>query len=456
MKKQMFAFIKRLILIALPIVLQQLFLNFASLLDTLMVGQLDEISISGVYVATQIVFVFNMMMFGTVEGASVFFSQYFGTKDEEHMRKCYALKYVLSISFAIVGMVVLFTFGRDIASLFVSTEAELDIAVKYLNIVISSSIPFALTVTLSSTLRESHKTFTPMIITFIGIMLNLLFNYLFIYGIWPFPQLGGVGAAIGTFINRIVEMTLLVLIVLIKKEKFNKNLFHSFKIEKDLLKKIIKKSIPLFLNETLWSLSQFTLVYFFSKSDPLATTVLPIVTTIFNLLFVVMLGVGQGVSILVANSVGESKFETAQKEAYYSLIITVIVNFVLGAVLFICSDLIVSLYSGVGLQAREIASYLIKFDGIYLLVSGINLTLFFLLRAGGKTEIVFLFDSCFCWLISIPFAIVLVNFTNMDFKTLYVLVYSIEIIKAIVGMILLLSKKWYKNLVVDSNIESVN
>jgi Na+-driven multidrug efflux pump len=169
-----------------------------------------------------------------------------------------------------------------------------------------------------------------------------------------------------------------------------------------------------------------------------------------------MLGVGQGVSILVANSVGESKFETAQKEAYYSLIITVIVNFVLGAVLFICSDLIVSLYSGVGLQAREIASYLIKFDGIYLIVSGINLTLFFLLRAGGKTEIVFLFDSCFCWLISIPFAIVLVNFTNMDFKTLYVLVYSVEIIKAIVGMVLLLSKKWYKNLVVDSNIESVN
>ena len=449
MKKQMFAFIKRLILIAFPIVLQQLFLNFASLLDTLMVGQLDEISISGVYVATQIVFVFNMM-------ASVFFSQYFGTKDEEHMRKCYALKYVLSISFAIVGMVVLFTFGRDIASLFVSTEAELDIAVSYLNIVISSSIPFAITVTLSSTLRESHKTFTPMMITFIGIMFNLLFNYLFIYGIAPFPQLGGVGAAIGTFINRIVEMTLLVLIVLIKNEKFNKNLFHSFKIEKDLLKKIIKKSIPLFLNETLWSLSQFTLVYFFSKADPLATTVLPIVTTIFNLLFVVMLGVGQGVSILVANSVGESKFETAQKEAYYSLIITVIVNFVLGAVLFIRSDLIVSLYSGVGLQAREIASYLIKFDGIYLIVSGINLTLFFLLRAGGKTEIVFLFDSCFCWLISIPFAIVLVNFTNMDFKTLYILVYSVEIIKAIVGMILLLSKKWYKNLVVDSNIESVN
>ena len=144
MKKQMFAFIKRLILIALPIVLQQLFLNFASLLDTLMVGQLDEISISGVYVATQIVFVFNMMMFGTVEGASVFFSQYFGTKDEEHMRKCYALKYVLSISFAIVGMVVLFTFGRDIASLFVSTEAELDIAVKYLNIVISSHILYEL------------------------------------------------------------------------------------------------------------------------------------------------------------------------------------------------------------------------------------------------------------------------------------------------------------------------
>ena len=446
MKKRTIDFLKRLVIISIPIILQQLFLNFASLLDTLMVGQLDDASISGVYVATQIIFVANLMIFGSVEGGTVFFSQFFGKRDIDHMRNSYAIKFVFSISIAILETIVLSFFGRNLITLFLDTEAEIQVALDYLNIVLWTMVPFAISVSISSTMREAHHSISPMVITFIGIIFNIVFNYIYIFGKFGAPNLGASGAAIGTMVNRIVEAVLLVGIVIIKKYPFSQNFLHSFKIEKKLFKDMSIKSLPLFLNETLWSLSQTVLVFFFTKCDSIATVVLPIVQTIFNLLFVVLLGLGNGISIVVGNTIGEGSFDEAQKQAYDSLIFTTVSCLVLGILLFIFSDLIVSLYSGVNQDARELASFFIKFSAAYLLINGINTTLFFLLRAGGKTEVVFFFDSFYGWIISIPFAFVLAYFTKIELRYMYLVVYLIDIIKTAVGFILLLRKKWYKNL----------
>ena len=446
-----FDFIKRLTLISLPIILQQLFLNLASLLDTMMVGQLDEISISGVYIATQIVFVCNLMIFGSIEGASVFFCQFFGIKDKDHLKNCYALKYLFSGGIGLLLTIIILIFAKPLSSLFLSNPLEIEVAVKYLNFVALSFVPYALSVTISSSLRETHRSLSPMIITLIGVLLNFTFNYLFIFGNFNFPKMGASGAAIGTLIDRVVEMVLLIGYLLFRKIDFSQNFFSSLKIEKRLLKNVIIKSIPLFLNETLWSLAQFILVYLFTKCDGIATTVLPIVQTIFNLIFVVSLGLGNGVSIIVGNTIGEGNYQDSQNQAYQSLVFTLVTGVVLGLGLFLSADLITSIYTGVGEQAKKLAAYFIRFNAIYLIINSINTTLFFLLRAGGKTEIVFFFDSCYGWIISIPFAIILVNCTSLSLKQVYIFVYLMDLLKTVIGMILLLSKKWYKNLTLVVN-----
>ena len=452
----MLKFFKKLLLISFPIILQQLFLNFASLLDTLMVGQLDEISISGVYVATQIVFVANLMIFGSIEGLSVFFSQFFGKKDDKHLKNTFAYKFVYSIIAAIFEIIIIAAFGKNLVSLFVKTNQEIQVALDYLYIVIFSIVPFAISVTIASTLREIHHPVSPMVITAIGIIMNFFFNYLFIFGKLGFPTLGASGAAIGTLINRLVEMILLVIVVIVKKYPFSQNFIHSFKIEKELSKRILLKSIPLFLNETLWSLTQIILVFFFTKCDSIATSVLPIVQTIFNLLFVVLLGLGNGVSIVVGNTIGESKYEEAQKQAYYSLMLTIASCLILGAFLASCSSLITSLKKGVGEEAKKIASKLIRFSSVYLLINGVNTSLFFLLRGGGKTGVVFFFDSFYGWVVSIPLAFVLSSCTNISFINMYIVVYLSDSLKMIVGFILLVSKKWYKNLTSVNNNQELN
>jgi putative MATE family efflux protein len=446
MKTTWKSFLKKLIIISLPIILQQLFLNLASLLDTLMVGQLDDHSISGVYIATQIIFVANLMIFGSIEGCGVYFSQFFGNHDEEHTYNCYALKYVFSIIIALIEFLILFIFSNQLVSLFTSNQEEIAIATKYLKIVSYTLIPYAISICISTTLRETHQPLMPMIITFIGIVFNFTFNYFLIYGVWIFPCLKASGAAYGTLINRLVESLLLILYVVISKQKFQQHFFKHFKIESNLFKQILIKSLPLLVNETLWSLSQTILVYFFSQADAIATSVLPIVQTIFNLLFVVLLGLGNGISIEVGNTIGKGDNETAQTRAYLSLLFTTLICIILGIFLFSFSSIIPTFYQGLSSEVQLLASYCIKYSAFYLLINGVNTTIFFLLRSGGKTSIVFLFDSCYGWIVSLPIAFILVKCTSLSFVQLYMIIYSIDIIKTLIGMILIIKKKWLRNL----------
>ena len=453
MKKSTWDYIKKLLIISLPIILQQLFTNFASLLDTLMVGQLDETSVSGIYVATQIMFVSNLMVLGSLEGSSIFFSQYFGTSDQENMEKIYAYKYIFSIFVGVLTMVIMLGFGREIARMFTSSEQEIEVAMSYINIVSFGMVPLAISSTISTSLREAHNTFSPMLINLIGIISNFIFNYLFIFGKFGFPYLGATGAAVGTIVNRVLEMALLIVYIQVKRDKypFSKKLLSHLKIQKKLFARVSLKSIPLFLNETLWSLTQFFLVFLLTKCDSIATTVLPIVQTIFNLIFVVLLGLGNGISIIVANNVGRGEFDEAQRRAYLSILFSLVCCFVLGILLFSASDFIASLYKGINQESKDLASILIKFSCVTLLLNGLNTTLFFLLRSGGKTEVVFFFDSVYGWIVMLPFAFILVNFTQLSFMVVYMLVYSIDIIKVFIGGTLIIRKKWYKNLTTQKN-----
>ena len=211
---------------------------------------------------------------------------------------------------------------------------------------------------------------------------------------------------------------------------------------------MIKKSIPLLINETFWALGQTVLVYIFSQSHELATVVLPISNTIFNLLFVVCLGIGNAVTILVGNRVGKNEFDVAQKEAYYSLIFTAAIGTILGVILVISAPYITGLYTAVSQEAKNMAQIIIVFYGLYLLLCALNNSLFFILRSGGRTLLVFIFDSFYGWLFQIPLAFLILYVFNLDFIPLVIIVSMLDIVKTIVGFLLVISKKWYRNLTI--------
>lgn len=450
-KKDILYFIKRLLIISIPIILQNLFVNLASLLDTMMVGNLEgvsEVSLSGVYIANQIIFVINLGVFGSVEGAGVFFSQFLGKKDNAHLSNTFAFKLMSSFVVTLISTILVYAFGRQLASIFSSNEAAIDIAVQYLKIVGVSIIPFGVTISCTTSLRESHNTISPMVVTLCGILVNLLLNYILIFGNWGAPRLEAVGAAIGTICNRFFEFIAIIIVLIIKKKEFTKNLLSSFNMDRELLKNLIVKSIPLLANELLWSLGQTGLVYVFTQKSEMATTVLPIVTTIFNLIFVVCLGMGNGISIVIGNIIGSNDSKDAQNKAYVSLVFSFIISVVLGTILYVSAPAIVGLYSEISQETIDMAVTLLKFDSLYLVITTIDTILFFLLRAGGRTFIVFLFDSAFGWIISIPVAFLFLKFIpSLSFEELFIYVYLFDLLKMVIGGILIVSKVWNRNII---------
>lgn len=450
-KKDILYFIKRLLIISIPIILQNLFVNLASLLDTMMVGNLEgvsEVSLSGVYIANQIIFVINLGVFGSVEGAGVFFSQFLGKKDNAHLSNTFAFKLMSSFVVTLISTILVYAFGRQLASIFSSNEAAIDIAVQYLKIVGVSIIPFGVTISCTTSLRESHNTISPMVVTLCGILVNLLLNYILIFGNWGAPRLEAVGAAIGTICNRFFEFIAIIIVLIIKKKEFTKNLLSSFNMDRELLKNLIVKSIPLLANELLWSLGQTGLVYVFTQKSEMATTVLPIVTTIFNLIFVVCLGMGNGISIVIGNIIGSNDSKEAQNKAYVSLVFSFIISVVLGTILYVSAPAIVGLYSEISQETIDMAVTLLKFDSLYLVITTIDTILFFLLRAGGRTFIVFLFDSAFGWIISIPVAFLFLKFIpSLSFEELFIYVYLFDLLKMVIGGILIVSKVWNRNII---------
>lgn len=449
MQKDSLQFIKKLFIIAFPIIIQQFFLNIASLLDTMMVGKLDGSSVSGVYIANQIIFVITLMIFGATEGGSIFFSQFYGSKDKKNMTHCFAFKTYLSLIMAIITIFVSLTFAEPLVKLFTNNQDEISIAATYLRLIAISYIPYAVTSSISTCLRESHKTRIPMCITAIGAIINFCINFILIFGYLNMPKLGAIGAAIGTIIERYFEMIALIVILIKNKYDFTFNFKSNLRINKSFLKQLIKRSIPLIANETMWALGQSMLIFIFKENDSVATVALPIATTIYNLLFVVCLGIGQGITIMIGNLLGEGKENEAQKKASLSIGFALFVGVFLFFLLGILAPIISSSYTGLDEEIRNIGKILIYIYSFYIIICSCNNAFFFIIRAGGKTMIVFLFDSFYSWFIQIPLSFILLKNTNLSFLYFVAVVYSIDLIKFISGLILIYSKKWIKNLTLE-------
>ncbi len=212
------AFYKMLLLIAVPIIIQNGITNFVNLLDNIMVGRLGTEQLSGVGIANQLVFVYNLCLFGGLAGAGIFTAQFFGKGDRNGMQYTFRFKLLTAALITAVGCAVLLPFGDQLITLFLNEQDTTgDIALTlmyghdYLRVAIISLIPMALTFVYASTLRETGQTVVPMVASAVAVATNGLFNYLFIFGIWIFPELGVVGAAIGTIIARVLELIIVVL-----------------------------------------------------------------------------------------------------------------------------------------------------------------------------------------------------------------------------------------------------
>ena len=449
------AFYKMVLSLTIPIIVQNGITNFVNLLDNIMVGRLGTEQLSGVGIANQLTFVFTLCLFGGLSGAGIFTAQFFGKQDVEGMRYTFRFKLLTAAVILAVGGLILIPFGDDLITLFLNEEdAGGDVALTlmygrdYLRVALLSLIPMALTQVYANTLRETGETVPPMVSSIAAVATNAFFNYLLIFGIGPFPALGVVGAAWGTVIARLVELSIVVIWshTHTSRAPYVKGAFRSLHIPGKLTGQIVVKTLPLMINELLWSSGMTVLNQCYSTRGLTAVAAVNIAVTIANVFNIVYISMGSAVAIIVGNQLGAGQIEEAKDTDRKIIAFSCVLCAGIGAVMAFLAPLFTSIYN-VTFAVKELAAIFIIVYAVMMPFSSFAHNCYFTLRSGGQTFITFLFDSAFVWGISVPTGLILSRLTDLPIIPLFVICMSLELFKCVIGFFMLKSGKWARKLV---------
>ena len=449
------AFYKRIFAIAIPIIIQNGITNFVSLLDNIMVGQVGTLPMTGVSIVNQLLFVFNLCIFGASSGAGIFTAQFYGSRDVEGVRHTFRFKILICTGLTLVGGLIFLGFGDGLIGLYLTGEGDpadaaqaLEFGRGYLTVMLFGLLPFALSNAYSSTLRETGETMVPMIGGISAVFVNLILNYILIFGHLGVPAMGVQGAAIATVVSRFVELLIVSGWTHLHRERnpFIVGAYRSMRIPGRLMKSICVTGMPLLFNEALWSIGIAFLSQCYSTCGLDVVPAQNISSTLSNLASVVFMSMGNSVGILMGQMLGaDTPRDTLKDNNRKMIALSVTSGAVFGLLTILISPAFPQLYNASD-SVRKLATELICISAVIMPFHAYTNASYFTLRSGGKTFITFLFDCCFVWVVNVPLVYCLSRFTGISIIPLYTICQLTEILKAFIGYFLLRSGIWIQNL----------
>lgn len=450
------AFLRRTMMVAVPIIIQNGITNFVSLLDNIMVGQVGTAQMSGVSIVNVLLFVYNLSVFGATSGPGIFTAQFHGSDNQDGVRHTFRFKILITTALAAVGIGIFWFGGSSLIALYLKGEgqtqasaASLEYGMGYLQIMLIGLLPFALSNAYSGTLRETGQTIVPMIAGIAAVFVNLGLNYVLIFGHFGAPSMGVNGAAIATVISRYVELAIVALWTHRNRDKnpFIVGAYRSMRIPASLLRQISIKGLPLLANEFLWATGMAFLNQCYSTRGLDVVAAFNISTTLSNLSSVVYMAMANAVGIIMGQMLGSGIDRQEVRAANRKLItIAVLSCAIFGALMAACSSLFPRIYNTTA-EIQALAAALICITAAIMPFNAYTTSAYFTLRSGGKTTITFLFDSCFVWFVIAPVAFLLSRFTTLPILPLYAICQATDLLKCAVGYRMIQKGTWIQNLV---------
>jgi putative MATE family efflux protein len=449
-------FYRKVLYITIPIMIQNGITNFVNMLDNIMVGQVGTEQMSGVAIVNQLMFVFNICIFGAVAGAGILGAQYYGSGNHEGVRHTFRFKLFGCLALTALGLFVLRGWGGDLIRTYLhdgsdvgDIEATFRYGSRYLNIMLIGLLPFSLVQMYSGTLRETGETMMPMTAGIAAVAVNMVFNYILIFGKFGAPRLGVEGAAIATVLSRFVELIIIAVWTHTHKEKnpFIVGVYRSLHIPGPLVRQILITGMPLMINEALWSGGMAMIAQCYSVRGLAVVAGINIANTIANVFNVVFLSLGNAVGIIVGQLLGAGKLEEAKAEDNKLLAFAVVCCAAVGIVMYLIAPVFPQIYKTSD-EVRDLATRFIRISALCMPLYGFTNAAYFTLRSGGKTLVTFVFDSMFVWVVSIPLVYVLIRYTALGIVPVYLACQLTEFIKCCIGFGLVKKGVWIQNMVI--------
>ena len=440
-------FIKTLMLLAIPIILQSLVTASLNLLDNLMIGSLGENEIAAVGISNQFYMLYYYTIMGITLGAGIFMSQFWGKKDVTSIHKFLGISLVVGMISTIFFAILAFFFPEMIMKIFIDENIVIEQGVAYLKMVALSYIFTTISLAYAAALRSIGQTKIPMYGSLVGLVFNGILNYIFIFGKFGAPVMGVAGAALGTTVSRFMELAFILFIIYKNKNVIAGKISQLLDFNFDLVKRYFITATPVVFNDVMWIAGITAYFIAYSKLGINATATMQIANTINNVFNIFGIGIASASAILIGNKIGAGKEEDAKEDAVKISVFGVLVGIIIGILFFVLAPFIAMLfkitpetYNNVIFVLRIMAIVLpLRFFGITQIIG--------VLRGGGDVMYAIVTELVAVWLIGVPLSFVGAVYFKLPITIVYILVCLEEPFKAIATYPRLRSGKWIKNLV---------
>jgi len=441
------AFIRELLVIAIPISFQQLINASLNMIDVIMVGQLGETSIAALGLSNQIFFVLILILFGATSGMSIFTAQFWGKQEIEPIRKVLGMSLILSISVAFIFTLAATLMPEIILGLYTKDAEVIRLGSSYLRIVGFTYIPIAIATSYIAILRSIQLVRLTVVATVSALIFKTILGYGLIFGIGGLPALGVRGAAIGTASGWTLELVLLLIFIYTQKTPLAANPLTFFSFDKPFFTRVITTVMPAVANEMFWSLgiTTYNAIYAHIGTDSIAA--INVNATIEELGFVIFLGLGNACAVIVGNRIGAGRKDEAYEIVRRVIILGMIFAVLVGLVIILLREAVVGLYD-LSPSGENNVRWLLLVMASTLWIRMYNFSTFIgALRAGGDTRFALIMEICSIWLIGVPAAYIGAFVLHLPVYLVYLMVMLEEVAKAFVSSWRFRSRKWIHDLV---------
>jgi len=448
------SFLKGIAAIAIPVALQNLLTTTGSMVDTIMLASLGEMTVGAVGLCAQFSSLFFSCYWGFIGGGTLFVSQHWGAKNDEGIRRSYGITMCLVVSVGLIFNILAVGFPQVVMGIYTDKQEIRQIGISYLRIVGYAFPLQSITVVMSMLLRSIERVQIPLVAGIVSVFSNCFFNYVFIFGKFGAPVLGASGAALGTVIASFINLFVLVLFIVIQKVPYALELHRCFHWNKKFIATYFNRCFPILCNEGAMGVSTVLINIVLGRQSEAAIAAIAIYRTIEGLVIAFFGGFSSAASVLVGKDVGAGSHEEAQEKTVRIVYMTSGVIFVVGILIMIFH---IPLFTLLGLsgESLEICTVLCLIYCVIAVIRMGNWQHNDCFRAGGDPAFGTIMEISFMYLLVIPCVYISYFVFHAPFYLVFVLIYCDEPIRYVIMEKHLYSRKWIQP-VSDKGLETID
>ena len=443
MKTDKKALYHQIAVLAFPVMLQSLLSNVLSTTDTAMIGRIGQDAISGVAIANKLFSVYMLILFGLSNGFGIYMSQFSQSQKRSKLSDIFNFGMRMSVLVSLASAAVMALFGHSLLTLYVKNTEVIAIGYHYLTILIFSCIFLAFTNMFSVIYRILGHARIPAYASSVSVFVNIILNYVLIFGKAGFPVMGITGAGIATVAARVTECMILIL----KKKEYLQEIKISLKYElsPDMKWTVLKNAMLLMTNEFIWSLGLNVVFMNYGYAGEEYIPAITVVDNINNLIYIVSGGFCTAVSILVGQTLGAGLLSETRENVKEFLKISVLIYVAGGAFLIATSNITPGFFSLESDNLR-MASRMLVVKSLLGWSNGYTMTVYYVLRAGGDNASVLTVDGAFTWYGLALCSFVFSHLLGSDVFVTYVAVEAMGLVKVAIATYFLKKERWLRSL----------